>query len=123
MADAYVINLTTGAVTKNGTALTNVIDMNLALRWDDTPGPIEGDTVPALGFRITARIADAAADARILAQGPSGLLGSNVAFFAGKPAEYVLRSKVGDTLAFTNTPGAPITAAPLENASVDGFQP
>jgi hypothetical protein len=122
MADAYVINLTTGALTKNGVAVANVIDMNLALRWDDAPGPLEGQSTPQLGFRITARIHDTASDARVLAQGPSGLLPS-IAGIAGKPSEYVLRSKTDDTLSMTNVPGAAITASPLENASADGFQP
>jgi hypothetical protein len=121
MADAYSLNLTTGALMKNGTALANLLEVKCSLNFDFAPGPAEGPA-PQYGFYIEARIHDTAADARILAQGPAGLLGSNVAAFAGTPSRYRLRSKTGDTLTLTNPP-ASITAAPLEGASVDGFAP
>lgn len=121
MADAYSLNLTTGALSKNGGNIANLLDVNVSLRIDSAPGPLEGPA-PAVGFRIEARIHDTAADARVLAQGPAGLLGANVAAFAGKQAQYRLFSKSGDTLALTNVP-ATITAAALESRSVDGFVP
>jgi hypothetical protein len=122
MADAYALNLTTGALSKNGTALANINDVVVGLVLEHEPGVLEGAPGSFVsGFTIVARIHDPAADARILAQGPPGLLPS-IAGIAGKPTQYKLTSKTGDTLALSGVP-ATITAAPLATPSVDGFQP
>jgi hypothetical protein len=125
MADAYSLNMTSGALEKNGVLLTNVLDVELFFHADFSPGPGEAAIVggaPNVGFTLTARIHDTAADARILAQGPAGLLGGSVAAFAGTPSQYRLRSRTGDTLALTNVPGT-VTATGLEGQSSDGFAP
>jgi hypothetical protein len=121
--DAYSLNLTTGALTKNGTALANLLEVSVTLNFESAPGPIEGaPNTQVVAFVVSGRVHDVASDARILAQGPAGLLGTAVAFFAGTPSRYKFSSKPGDTLALTNVP-ATIAAAALAGVSADGFQP
>ena len=122
MADAYVYDLTAHTLTKNGVAVP-FLTCDLLFHATNEPGALEVPGVTNVGFRIVARIVDTAADARILAQGPPGLLGGSVAAFAGKPAEYKMRSKAGDTILLLNSPGTPVASGALEAASVDGYQP
>lgn len=122
MVDAYSLNLTTGALTKNGTAVANLIDVEVALRFNNAPGIIEGAPATlAVGFSLVATIHDVAADARILAQGPAGLLGTSVQFFAGTPARFRFVSKLNDTLVLTNA--GTITASYLNGPSLVTAQP
>ena len=124
MADAYSLNMTTGALSKNGVNIPNLIDVQVDLRYDFSPGVAEG-AAPQMGFAIKARVHDTAADARVTAQGPSNLFANGPnprAQYIGYASRYVMRSKPGDTIAFTNVPGT-ITAAYLETVSADGFAP
>ncbi len=122
MADAYSLNCTTGALTKNAVAVANLLDVQVSLMFEQAPGIVENPAgTLTVGFTITARVHDTASDARILAQGPAGLLPS-IAGIAGKVSVYKLCSRTGDTLALTNVPGT-ITAAALATPSIDGYQP
>jgi hypothetical protein len=121
MADAYVVNLTTGATTKNAVSIANIRDVTVTLRNNLQPGVLEGTTSPVNGFTLKIRAKDTNANNRILAQGPSGLLAS-IAAIAGFSSEYVIVSKPGDTLQLTSVPGT-IYSANLETASVDGAAP
>lgn len=106
MANAYSLNLTTGALTLNGTVVANLLDVEVGINFESVPGILE-NAVPGtltVGFSLKARIHDVASDARILAQGPAGLLPS-IAGIAGKQSVYYFFSQAGDTLAMTNVPG------------------
>lgn len=110
--DAYSLDLTTGVLSKNGAVVPNVIDVECCLRYDSNPGPIEGArNTQVIGFRLFGKVRDLAADARVLAQGPPGLIPS-IDSAALTHSRYRFESRRGDTIALVNVP-ATIASASL----------
>ena len=120
MADAYALNLTTRALTKNGVAIANILAYVVTLNFDAVPpNPNIAVGGPTQNFDLEVTTHDVAADARIVAQAPAVLTG--LPQFNGYQSRETFRSRRGDTLALTGVPGMIVDGSTVEAPDGDPF--